>query len=227
MNLRNSANSLTSILIAALASACYTADPDDLENTDSGSSSDMHEGTSSPTEGTDTGAEDSPSDDESSGGSSEDGGVAVVCNPADNYEPNDNENDAKKLPNITDADGPGEHVESILAGELDVDWFAYMGTDVAIAYVDPTSAIDADMEVRLCLFVECVNGPTMPVSCLDSVYEESPELTLPGCCNFGGSTLVAIDLYCDAGGDESAYIFMRVDQGNSDICIPYEITYHF
>lgn len=227
MNARNSTSIFIHIVTIALASACDGVHPDDLENTDSGTSSDMLEGTSTPTEGADTGAETSPPDDESSGGSGEGGGAPVVCNPEDSYEPNNNENEAKMLPNITDADGPGEHVESILAGELDVDWFAYMGTDVALAYVDPSSGIDADMEVRLCLFAECLNGPTKPFTCLDSVYDESPELTLPGCCNVGGSTFVSIDLYCDAGGDESAYIFMRVDQGNANICVPYEITYHF
>lgn len=215
------------IPLIILATACTPVFPDPSEGTSAGSSGDMHDNSSDPTEGSGGAAETSTPDDETSGGSGEAGDPPVVCNPADDFEPNDFEDEAKPVPNITDEDSAGEHLESILAGERDVDWFAYMGSDTALAYVDPASGIDADMEVRLCLFAECVNGPTKPFTCLDSIYDESPELTLPGCCNTGGSTAVSIDLYCDAGGDESAYIFMRVDQGTADICVPYEITYHF
>lgn len=169
-----------------------------------------------------------PTDGSASGDeSSDEGAPPIVCNPEDDIEPNNGENEAEKLPNITDDDADGSRIESILAGEGDVDWFAYMGSDVAFAYVDPASGIDADMELRLCLFVECTNGNTKPFTCTDSIYDESPDNTFPGCCNTGGSAFVSIDLYCDAGDDDSAYVFMRVDQGHADVCVPYEITYHF
>lgn len=227
MSTRHSTGIFTQIAFLAVINACTVVLPDDLKDMDESSSGDVPGGTGSPTEGDGTGAETSAPDEETSGGSGEGGEAPVVCNPADNYEPNDIEDESKTLPNITDEDEAGGTFKSILAGEADIDWFAYMGTDVAFAYVDPFSGIDAHMELRLCLFVECVNGPTQPFNCLDSVYEESPDLVLPGCCNFGGSTFVSIDLFCNAGDDDSAYVFMRVDQGNADMCVPYEITYHF
>ncbi|MDC0668621.1 hypothetical protein [Nannocystis radixulma] len=150
-----------------------------------------------------------------------------VCNPVDDLEPNEIEDEAYVLNNITDDDSSGDFVESILAGDVDVDWFAYMGQDVAFAVVDPTSSLAADQEIRLCVFVECADGNTVPFTCVDSIYDESPD-GRPGCCDTGVSALVSIDLYCgNDGGDESAYIFMRVDRGHPDECVPYDIDYHF
>lgn len=214
-------------LLLGLAGACAdVVDPTESESSATSPASGNPENTSdTPTDDSSDGVGTSAQEDGTS--AEETGDTPVVCNPEDALEPNNIEDDAHKLPNITDEDAAGASVTSILAGSGDVDWFAYMGSDVAFAVVDPAGLLDADMELRLCLFVECTNGPTMPFTCLDSVYDESPELTLPGCCNTGGSTYVSIDLYCDAAGDESAYIFMRVDHGRDDICVPYEITYHF
>lgn len=224
--MKENTRSLYPLLLLGLMSACPDVDPSNPEDPTTGSASVTFGGTTG--ELTDGGAgDDGTSDGETSVGAEETGDPPIVCNPEDKFEPNEIEDEAWKLPNITDEDTAGEHVESILAGEGDVDWFAYMGSDVAFAYVDPASGIDADMEVRLCLFVECINGNTKPINCVDSIYEESPDLTIQGCCNTGGSAFVSIDLYCDASGDESAYVFMRVDQGRDDICVPYEITYHF
>jgi hypothetical protein len=150
-----------------------------------------------------------------------------VCNPADDLEPNEVEDEAYVLNNITDEDSSEDFVESILAGDVDVDWFAYMGQDVALAYVDPTGNLAADQEIRLCIFVECADGNTMPFTCEDSSYDESPD-GRPGCCDTGVSAVVSIDLECvNDSGDESAYIFMRVDRGHPDECVPYDIDYHF
>ncbi|MEZ4384107.1 MAG: hypothetical protein R3A79_22430 [Nannocystaceae bacterium] len=150
----------------------------------------------------------------------------LMCNPTDVDEPNNSENTATVLPNITDSDGDGDVVESILAGADDEDWFAYRGTDVAFAYVDPTGDLMADMQLRLCIFVECANGPTKPVTCQGSIDAESPDYR-QGCCNTGAAPFVSIDLYCDANDDDSAFVFMRVDQGYENICTPYTIEYHF
>lgn len=150
------------------------------------------------------------------------------CNPADDLEPNNTESQAHVLNNVTDQDTDGSLVASILAGDQDVDWFAYMGSDVAFAYVDPTGFIDADDDVRLCLYVECMIGYTPPPDCINSVYDESPEEGLVGCCDVGGDAFVSIDLTCVAGeGDDSAWVFMKVDRGTPDVCVHYDLEYHF
>lgn len=150
-----------------------------------------------------------------------------VCNPQDDLEPNDGEDVAYMLNNIDDMDGSGSLVDSILAGAEDVDWLAYMGKDVALAFVDPAGMLETDMELRLCLFVECLIGFTAMPTCTDSIYEESPEGRV-GCCNTGQDAFVSIDLTCTQGdGDDSALVLMRVDRGSTDVCVPYDLEYHF
>jgi hypothetical protein len=195
-----------------------TGGPPDEEPDGTGSSSD-----SNPTEGPDPDGT-SSSDPDPTGGAEPD---VPVCNPADDLEPNNSEDSAHFLDNITDEDGSGSLVESILAGDQDVDWYAYMGKDVAFAYVDPTGALATDMSLRLCLFVECAIGATPAPDCINSVYDESPS-GFRGCCNTGENAFVSIDLTCGGGGgDDSAFVLMRVDHGVADECVPYDLEYHF
>lgn len=191
-----------------------------------GTSSGGSDGTTGSSDGTSTGGS---TDDPTTDGTEETGSTGdepVVCNPVDDLEPNELEEEAILLPNITDEDASGDLVESILAGEQDVDWFAYMGKDVILAVVDPAGTLASPMNLRLCVFVECVTGSVEPLDCLDGIYDESPD-GLPGCCNSGESAFVSVDLYCSGSDDESAYVFMRVDQGHSDQCVPYQLEYHF
>lgn len=176
-------------------------------------------GTGADTDGTDTDTVESDTDDTL-------GEMPLVCNPKDVEEPNNSEDSATVLPNITDNDGDGGVVESILGGSDDEDWFAYRGSDVAFAYVDPTGELMTNMALRLCIFVECENGFTEPPTCQGSVDAESPQYR-KGCCNSGSAPFVSIDLYCDGDGDDSAFVFMRVDEGYDNVCTPYTIEYHF
>lgn len=208
----------------ALSFGCTPVIPDGTagsSESSNGDSADTPTTDASPDEG--TSSDDPPDGPESTGPSEE----PLECNPVDSQEPNDDEDLAMFLPNINDNDGSGNSFESILAGEHDVDWFAYMGEDVAFAYVDPTGNLSADMDLRLCIFVECLNGPTIKPNCDQSIYDETPSNSFPGCCNTGTNASVAIDLYCNAGDDDSAYVFIRIDRGHSDICVPYTVGYHF
>ena len=223
MNTRTTAPSLFPLLFAGIISACADVDPSDHDSQDTILTLDVSTG--DPTEGSSSEGPTTSEGDESAD-SGDEGSPPIICNPADSHEPNNVEDEAKKVPNITDDDSAGGIIESILAGQDDVDWFAYMGSDVAFAYVDPAGGLDADMELQLCLFVSCLTGPNPSLGCPGAIYDESPDYLLPGCCNVGGSTFVSIDLDC-VGDDDSAYVFMRVDQGHDDICVPYEITYHF
>lgn len=163
----------------------------------------------------------------SSSSSSSGGDSAPVCNPDDSIEPNNTEKTAYQLPNITDEDGAGGLLESILAGDQDKDWYWYKGTDVAFAYVDPTASLATEMSLRLCIFVRCRVGQTPPVECNNSIDATSPDGGLPGCCNTGKEPYVMIDLTCAGDGDDSADVYMRVDQGYPEKCVPYDLEYHF
>ncbi len=224
MSTRTKTLNLLPLFFAGITSACADVDPSGPESL--GTSETLGGSTGNPTDGSSAEEDSTHSNDEGPADSGDEETPPITCNPEDQHEPNNVEDEAKTLPNITDDDSAGGLIESILAGKDDVDWFAYMGSDVAFAYVDPAGGLDADMELQLCLFVSCLTGPNPSLDCTGAIYDESPELLLPGCCNVGGSTFVSIDLDC-VGDDDSAYVFMRVDQGHDDICVPYEITYHF
>lgn len=188
----------------------------------SAGTSDLDSTSEEPSESTSDLTTEDPPEGASEGTSGED---PLACNPVDEDEPNDIEDEAIVLASITDDDASGDIVESILGGAQDVDWFAYMGQDVAFAYVDPTAELDA--ELRLCIFVECETGTTPVPTCTGSIYDESP-LGFRGCCNTGPDAFVAIDLACpSAGGDDSAFVFMRVDHGIEGECVPYAVEYHY
>jgi len=152
-------------------------------------------------------------------------GGSLECNPPDELEFNDDEEGASVLPPITDDDSDGSSVDSILSGDLDQDWFVYKGVDVAFAYVDPSGILTSDKELRLCLFVDCLADQTPKPNCFNTSSNTSPEGRL-GCCAQGMGAVVSIDLECP-GGDDDAIVYMRIDQGYEDACVPYSLKYHY
>lgn len=153
----------------------------------------------------------------------------AVCNPPDLLEPHDSERDALVLMSITDDDNEEGLVKSILGGAGDVDWFTFTGSDFFGAYVLPTGDLEADMSLRLCIYVECMGTSTDAFTCHGSVDDVSPELRR-GCCVTGPDAAVAIDLYCGGDGplgSEDAQVYLRVDQGYTDLCVHYDLAYHY
>lgn len=148
----------------------------------------------------------------------------VMCDDA-GPEPNEVEADAIDLGGQSCSD-QGESFSGQLAGDADVDWFQYHAIDQGCGFVgDPTAShqITASEDVRLCVFVDCDNGNPAFQCEGGASNNDSPE-GLPGCCNVGGN--VTFDLNC-MGGQESAQLFVRVDQAPADTCVDYEIAYEY
>jgi hypothetical protein len=75
--------------------------------------------------------------------------------------------------------------------------------------------------VRLCLFAEC---PGATVSCTSGTPNTSPG-GRPGCCVPSGGT-VNMTLDC-TGWTDDATIYIRVDQGATNVCTAYSVAYHY
>ena len=54
-----------------------------------------------------------------------------------------------------------------------------------------------------------------------AVMDQSPG-GRPGCCNAGS---VSFAVNCTQSGDESARIFVRLDQAPPDLCVDYAVVY--
>ena len=144
------------------------------------------------------------------------GGTGATCNDPD--EPNDSENAAKNLGAISDCDTDATSVAGVLDGKTDVDWFTYYGNDTS-CIVDPFASTSAN--VRLCLFADC---PSAQVSCSAGSIAASP-LGRPGCCVLGGGQL-PLSLNCN-GINDSAAMYLRIDQPAQNQCVAYTVDYHF
>lgn len=165
---------------------------------------------------------------DSSGGeatASDETGAACEEDP---NEPNDSEDDAIWQPEISDCDEDAGMIEGILDWDGDVDWYAYRGGDVAGCIVDPSRDVVSSHVLRVCKFVECVDGSNATAGpCPSGTVAAATESGLPGCCAEGmGVTGFAVPVECESG-DDSAYIRVRIDRSPIDACVGYTIDYHY
>ena len=74
----------------------------------------------------------------------------------------------------------------------------------------------------MCAFADCNMGETQ-FDCGDATGAESPE-GLPGCCAEGSLSYV---VNCGGTGNESARIYVRLDQAPADACVDYSVEYSY
>lgn len=144
--------------------------------------------------------------------------------PADENEPNDGEQSATSLGEFNDCDGNGGSVSGVL-GLGDEDWFTYIGDDDFGCIVDPDREIVTDGAVRICKFAECLNGlPNTDLSCPPGTMSAMSPAGRPGCCGSSGFNMGVFN--CTGTIDDSAYIYIRIDQGSPQ-CVEYTLNYHY
>jgi hypothetical protein len=144
------------------------------------------------------------------------------------HEPNNTEAQAHWLPGITDHDSDGSSIMGKLDGSSDVDWFAYEGTDVWNAIVNPWASLNVNA-LELCIHAECLNGlENTDVSCPQGTTQQPSPAGRPGCCGTNTGSGFELNLSC-AGwfGDDSAHIYMRVSGAQAGVCQNFTLSYHF
>ncbi|MCA9634493.1 MAG: hypothetical protein KC420_00475 [Myxococcales bacterium] len=153
-----------------------------------------------------------------------------VCRPCPTFaectnepgEPNDSQASAYSLGTITDDDADGSYVCATLDGPDDVDWFVYNGEDKPFNVVNPTRQLSANAQARLCVYAQCVGNSGTYVSCVGETKDTAPQGQL-GCCSYGS---VTPGIECD-GLDDSATIWIKVENQNALECVEYQLSYHF
>ncbi len=162
----------------------------------------------------------------SGGGTGGTGGSAgePSCNDP-GPEPNDSEAAATTRPEINDCDGSGSSVTGMIAGSGDADWFKFQGDDDIGCSVNPYAFSNAvNVGARVCAFADC-GGTTEFKSCKQGAADFSPS-GRPGCCTTSGSA-VELEINCPGTTEDSAMIYIRIDQPNANACIPYTLDYHY
>lgn len=142
------------------------------------------------------------------------------CNQGD-AEPNDTESTAIDLGTVDDDDGDGGTVSGILAGVGDTDWYKYYGDDTFPGVAEPARSLTSSDPVRICKFMQCVDGDGSPDCPSGTDPATSPD-GREGCC---GDTGFTMGIEC-SGTDDDNYIYFRVQTTTND-CVTYSIDYHY
>lgn len=119
-------------------------------------------------------------------------------------------------------DGP-DSTQGALAGAADSDWWRWDGiwTCGADANAVAEARVQADGQLEVCVFADCINGQT-------STTCDGDPLSLPGgfegCC---ATDEVRLGVDCSPPNDESARLLVRVEPVDPAACISYELEYDF
>jgi hypothetical protein len=137
-------------------------------------------------------------------------------------EPGADEGAPLALAAIDDCDKSVASLRGVVAGQFDVDTYKFRGNDTYLCRMAPKAVMSAP-GVRLCMFVQCQAGTTNIASCTTGAPATS-KTGLKGCC-VDGPGEVNIDFDCNGSLDDAADFYMRVDQPNANLCVPYTVTY--
>ena len=138
-------------------------------------------------------------------------------------EPNEDEDTADDLGDQGCGDMDGT-ITGVLNGDGDIDFSTFHGVDsMACGFNNPFIGLTltASDAVRLCVFTDCDNGTPMFMCPQGSMFAMSPS-GLPGCCGNGD---MQFQFNCSQSQNESADVFVRVDQAPVDACVDYTIGY--
>lgn len=148
----------------------------------------------------------------------------VTCD--DPAEPDDDEDSAQDLGEISDDDGDAVLRDGVLSGASDLDWFRYHGLDTFGYVVSPTVKLTASAGVRLCQFIECdAGGVAMTgVACPQGTVHALSGALRPGCC--GSAVFTLEDIACE-GTNDDATIYVRLDRADEHVCVEYSLTVNY
>lgn len=151
-------------------------------------------------------------------------GDGLVC-PGDVEPPNESEENAVELGNITDDDDDFLAQAGVLAGATDVDWFHLHGADTFGHVSEPTLTILGGMQ-RSCVFLQCDEGGVAltTITCPKGTDVAITPQLRPGCC--GTASFSITDFGCP-GQDDSLEMWIRLDKPASDVCSEYDFQFHF
>lgn len=147
--------------------------------------------------------------------------VSDACEDA-GPEPHENQETAFSLGSITDADATGSFQCGVLKGGNDVDWYTFFGKDALLNQVDPSRSLYVQGgAAQICVYFECTEGTTQ-LGCNGATSATAP-LGQEGCC---GTGTIKPSLNC-TGLDDSARVWIKVDNTQDLACVPYQLDYHF
>jgi hypothetical protein len=135
-------------------------------------------------------------------------------------EPNDDEASAVELPDVT-CGQPAMMASGAFDG-AETDWFMYHAQDAIACFDSPDVVVTSDVDVGVCVFVECDMGNTN-VNCSGGSDEDTSPDGLEGCCDQNEVGLG--DFGCQLNS-ANATIWVRIVSLDA-ACVPYELAFDY
>jgi hypothetical protein len=138
-------------------------------------------------------------------------------------EPNDDEASAVELDEAS-CGGMGMTTDAALNG-AESDWFTFHASEGAfcIGGGDPNVALQADLDLAVCIFATCDDGDTS-FGCSDGAAESDSPDGVAGCC---AQNAVGFDNFsCGFMNQNEANVWVRVTSVDTT-CMPYELEWAY
>jgi hypothetical protein len=140
---------------------------------------------------------------------------------------------AQKLPDTNDCDNSFRSINGVANGPADIDFYTLSAKDEGVSLDHPIGCkrqTDFNVQnenIELCVFATCQNTTTNAVTGCSAGDEAQSDFGAKGCCtNKPGS---AVPTWSCSGitKDDSADFFIRVRQVNTNMCLPYKVSYRY
>ncbi len=157
-----------------------------------------------------------------SGGSSAGGSGGSGGSCTDNGdEPNETRSGATALSSVSCGGSSRTH-NAVAAMSSDVDWYSATGVGGTLCAANAKAQVNQS-NLRVCVFVKCTSGSTTR-TCAQGT--KATDGGLDGCCKTGGAAEATVK--CSGiTNDQSANVYIRVDQPSGNACTDYKLTYSY
>lgn len=135
-------------------------------------------------------------------------------------EPNDDEASAVELPDVTCG---GDAMTQMGAFDgAETDWFVYHAQDAIACFQNPNVVVTSDVDVGVCVFVDCDMGNTS-VNCSGGSDEDTSPDGLDGCCD---QNEVGLGDFSCQFNSPNASLYVRIVSLDA-ACVPYELAFDY
>jgi hypothetical protein len=163
------------------------------------------------------------------------GGTCIYCAPLDAAcddpgpatSANDTEATAYDSGSVGNDDGEGKEVCGAFKSDGAVEWYHYEGDTETVLFGspyenDPAGAVVSDVDVTLCIYMTCTEGPTADFVCPSGTTVATSPAGHDGCCLTGKNPGMDIRHVCANAG-----VWMSVTATDATTCDGYDFSFHY
>jgi len=150
--------------------------------------------------------------------------VTEACDPLDRADHDDEDSAYDLMGLVCNGAGPIDlGVAATLVGPQ-TDWYRFSGEAVSPCTEQPSASVTADIEVEVCVYIECVSGGVASPSCSGGAPPSLSPDGRVGCC---GDQAAGMNLYsCSGNGGKDVDVWVSVET-DERLCADYGLQYDY